>query len=96
MTRFIGVASAVLVASAALLADQPSRAAGDHRTLFYQAGGLSLEAYLFTPSGAGPYPLVVYNVPAAAQGHALFGPQGVSIWREDVLEFLSKSLASRN
>jgi len=61
LTRFIGVASAVLVASAALLADQPSRAAGDHRTLFYKAGGLSLEAYLFTPSGAGPYPLVVYN-----------------------------------
>ena len=32
-----------------------------HSTVFYQNGQLRLEAYLYTPPGAGPFPLVVYN-----------------------------------
>ena len=30
-------------------------------TLFYTHDGLRLEAYLYTPSGGGPFPMVVYN-----------------------------------
>ena len=32
-----------------------------YQTLFYSSEGLKLEAYLFTPEGPGPFPLVVYN-----------------------------------
>jgi len=32
-----------------------------HSTVFYQSGGLRIEAYLYTPPGNGPFPLVIYN-----------------------------------
>jgi dienelactone hydrolase len=35
--------------------------AGPEETFFYQHDGLKLEAYLFRPSGPGPFPLVIYN-----------------------------------
>ncbi|MEO6393333.1 MAG: CocE/NonD family hydrolase, partial [Pyrinomonadaceae bacterium] len=35
--------------------------AGAAETFFYQHDGLKLEAYLYRPSGPGPFPLVIYN-----------------------------------
>jgi dienelactone hydrolase len=32
-----------------------------YQTIFYTSDGLRLEAYLFKPEGAGPFPLVLYN-----------------------------------
>jgi dienelactone hydrolase len=59
---FAGIATVILVGSAtALTAQQSGTAADGHETIFYTAGGLSLEAYVYTPAGGGPYPLVVYN-----------------------------------
>jgi dienelactone hydrolase len=40
---------------------QPAAPAPPYQTLFYTSEGLKLEAYLFTPQGRGPFPLVVYN-----------------------------------
>ena len=40
---------------------QPAASASPFQTLFYSSEGLRLEAYLFKPDGAGPFPLVVYN-----------------------------------
>ena len=39
----------------------PAAAAPPFQTLFYSNEGLRLQAYLFKPDGAGPFPLVVYN-----------------------------------
>lgn len=36
-------------------------AAPPHETVFYKSGTLSIEAYVYTPPGKGPFPLVVYN-----------------------------------
>jgi dienelactone hydrolase len=40
---------------------QPAAPNPPFQTLFYTSEGLRLEAYLFTPEGPGPFPLVVYN-----------------------------------
>jgi dienelactone hydrolase len=32
-----------------------------YTTFYYKSGGLSIEAYLYRPTGAGPFPLVIYN-----------------------------------
>jgi dienelactone hydrolase len=42
-------------------APQPPPADPPHSTIFYRNGNLNLEAYFYTPSGPGPFPLVVYN-----------------------------------
>ena len=40
---------------------QPAPPPPPFQTLLYTNEGLRLEAYLFTPEGTGPFPLVVYN-----------------------------------
>src|SRR5262249_14788384 len=35
--------------------------AADYSTIFYDNGGLKLEAYFYKPDGDGPFPLVIYN-----------------------------------
>lgn len=42
----------------AVTAQEP---APPHETVFYKNGTLNLEAYVYTPEGKGPFPLVVYN-----------------------------------
>jgi dienelactone hydrolase len=54
----------ILLAAAVLLQSGQAPAAVQplpYQTLFYSSEGLKLEAYLFTPEGPGPFPLVVYN-----------------------------------
>jgi len=36
-------------------------APGDFATIFYKSGNLQIEAYLYKPSGNGPFPIVIYN-----------------------------------
>src|SRR4051794_38168653 len=50
---------ATLAAAAAPSPTPPSPP--PYETLFYTHDGLRLEAYLYRPAGAGPFPLVVYN-----------------------------------
>jgi len=42
-------------------APQPRPDDPPHETFVYKNGTLELEAYFFKPTGAGPFPLVVYN-----------------------------------
>jgi dienelactone hydrolase len=49
------------LAVVALLSQAPTTPALPYETLFYTHDGLKLEAYLYKPEGAGPFPLVVYN-----------------------------------
>ncbi|HEU4778242.1 MAG TPA: hypothetical protein VFS58_00020, partial [Steroidobacteraceae bacterium] len=61
------IIAAMLVWSITAAAQAPAQPL-PHETLFYTHDGLKLEAYLYVPDGAGPFPLVVYNhgsVPAA-------------------------------
>jgi dienelactone hydrolase len=52
---------APLFVTAALVAQAAPPPALPYETLFYTHDGLRLEAYLYKPQGAGPFPLVVYN-----------------------------------
>ena len=49
-----------LTMTAGIVAAQDA-AAPPHETVFYKSGTLTLEAYVYTPPGKGPFPLVVYN-----------------------------------
>ena len=40
---------------------QSSEKRPGYETMFYPSGKLRIEAYLFKPEGAGPFPVVVYN-----------------------------------
>ncbi len=51
------VLAAVVAAPPAVPASTPP----PYETLFYTNDGLRLEAYLYSPPGPGPFPLVVYN-----------------------------------
>src|SRR3954463_8493742 len=66
MTRvpfpIVATLSLMLLTCARLAAAQPAPPpALPYDTLFYTHDGLTLEAYLYKPEGAGPFPLVVYN-----------------------------------
>jgi hypothetical protein len=37
-----------------------------YETAFYRSGKLQIEAYVFKPEGAGPFPVVIYNHGARA------------------------------
>lgn len=55
----VAICSPLLAGTAALAqteAKQPS-----YETAFYQSGKLKIEAYVFKPEGAGPFPVVIYN-----------------------------------
>jgi len=65
-----GIRAGALIAAIALLArdtaampQTPQPQPGDpaYSTVFYRNGNLNLEAYFYTPQGAGPFPLVVYS-----------------------------------
>lgn len=51
--------------SAIALAQAPQAPAASanppYTTIFYQSGRLRIEAYLYKPSGEGPFPLILYN-----------------------------------
>src|SRR5436189_3496710 len=49
-------------------AQEPRQAALPYETIFYPHDGLKLEAYLYKPDGAGPFPLIVYNHGSALPG----------------------------
>jgi carboxymethylenebutenolidase len=60
-----------------------------YTTFYYQSGGLNIEAYLYRPEGAGPFPLVIYNH-GSRSGHereekpfqfiaAILVPQGYAV-----------------
>jgi dienelactone hydrolase len=57
--RNLAVAVAVMVTAGIAVAQDA--AAPPHETVFYKSGTLNLEAYVYTPPGKGPFPLVVYN-----------------------------------
>jgi dienelactone hydrolase len=52
----------------ALIAQAAPPTALPYDTLFYTHDGLKLEAYLYKPEGAGPFPLIVYNHGSAVPG----------------------------
>ena len=58
----------VLLAAAIPARAQTPPATLPYETLFYTHDGLRLEAYLYRPSGAGPFPLIVYNHGSAPPG----------------------------
>lgn len=70
MNRTIAACIGVLLLSASVRAQtgSPAASAPPHETLFYAHDGLKLEAYLYKPEGAGPFPLVVYNHGSAVAG----------------------------
>jgi dienelactone hydrolase len=55
-------------APVALARTQGAVASLEYDTLFYTHDELKLEAYLYKPTGAGPFPLVVYNHGSAEPG----------------------------
>jgi dienelactone hydrolase len=58
---FSGALVVLVCASVSLQAQERNASAPAYETLFYTADGLKLQAYLYTPQGKGPFPLVVYN-----------------------------------
>jgi len=53
------LAAGVLFVVAATAAGAPS--ATSHTEVFYPSGSLRIQAYLYKPEGAGPFPAVIYN-----------------------------------
>lgn len=54
------VALAVMTWAASASAQNGDRRAG-YETVFYTSGNLKIEAYVYKPEGAGPFPVVIYN-----------------------------------
>src|SRR6476469_2331010 len=52
---FLLLAALVIGAGHSPLAQQA------YTTIFYKSGALRIEAYLYKPTGAGPFPVIVYN-----------------------------------
>ena len=62
--RFLRRRPSALVAAslvATTLARASAQSPAPYATVFYPNGSLRLEAYLYTPRGSGPFPLVIYN-----------------------------------
>ena len=51
---------AMVFGAAGALAQAPEKER-TYETVFYPSGKLEIEAYVFKPQGAGPFPVVVYN-----------------------------------
>jgi dienelactone hydrolase len=45
----------------ALTADLTAQSHAPYSQVFYKSGSLSIEAYLYKPSGDGPFPAIIYN-----------------------------------
>lgn len=59
VSRWIIVCSVLLAGSAAFAQTSPKQQT--YETAFYPSGKLKIEAYVFKPEGAGPFPVVIYN-----------------------------------
>jgi dienelactone hydrolase len=59
-SRIILFASLTTLASVSLHSNATG-APDEYATIFYRSGMLRIEAYLYKPAGAGPFPLVIYN-----------------------------------
>lgn len=59
--RFLLCAIALSAASRAAAQGPIARDSTPCDTVFYMSGPLRIEAYLYRPQGAGPFPVVVYN-----------------------------------
>src|SRR5215469_1576713 len=55
----VAACSLLLAGSAAPAQTSPEQPA--YETVFYASGKLKIEAYVFKPEGAGPFPVVIYN-----------------------------------
>ena len=56
-TMMLGVAAICAAAARA----QSGAAQAAHQEVFYPSGKLRIEAYVYKPEGAGPFPVVIYN-----------------------------------
>jgi dienelactone hydrolase len=52
---------AVALVCASLAQAQAGGPPPEHEAVFYPSGKLRIEAYLYRPEGAGPFPVVIYN-----------------------------------
>ena len=70
--------ASLLIAGALTAAGPAARqeAPPPHDTVFYKSGTLNIEAYVYTPPGKGPFPLVVYNHGSRAGEERLERPIG--------------------
>lgn len=59
MRHTVGIVFALTLMTGALPTQDVSVPA--HDTVFYKSGALNIEAYVYVPPGAGPFPLVIYN-----------------------------------
>jgi dienelactone hydrolase len=57
----LGVAAILILHSFTAFAHQTRATDPVRETFFYTDGGLRLQAYLYKPKGAGPFPMLVYN-----------------------------------
>ena len=55
------VAACCLLSSGSAALAQTDTKQTTYETTFYQSGKLKIEAYVFKPEGAGPFPVVIYN-----------------------------------
>jgi len=60
LSRIIPFAALTTLVSVSLHSNATA-AADEYATIFYRSGTLRIEAYLYKPAGAGPFPLVIYN-----------------------------------
>ena len=61
MLMTLGVAGVVAGICAAGVPAQTGGAQVAHEAVFYPSGKLRIEAYVYKPEGAGPFPAVIYN-----------------------------------
>jgi len=59
--RFCALAWAALVAGGAQAQTNERPQAQAYETVLYSSGKLKIEAYVYKPEGAGPFPVVIYN-----------------------------------
>lgn len=64
--RLIAIAVGLLCAATAR--GQADAVVQRYETVFYPNGKLKMEAYLYKPEGAGPFPVVIYNHGSRTQG----------------------------
>jgi len=58
--RAIATAATVLICVTGMRA-QTSGGQQSYETVFYPSGAMKIEAYVYKPEGAGPFPVVIYN-----------------------------------
>ena len=66
LANWLAACSLLMTSSAALA--QTNTKQPTYETAFYPSGKLKIEAYVFKPEGAGPFPVVIYNH-GSREGH---------------------------